>query len=200
MLTFDAPAHHYFWNGVRVPNVTSILAPLTDYSKIPRGQLERARQQGIAVHKMVELDCKGDLDTDALPEWMAGHFAAWEKFKAEIDFELWSSEQPVYHKGMSYAGTLDLTGMPCNLKHKDAALIDVKRSFYAGPVIGLQLAAYEKARNDSVEKALRTKHRFALRLDVDGQYRLEAFEDRNDFTVFTACLALHRWKERHERT
>src|SRR3990167_4906978 len=105
MLTFDAVAHHYFWNGVRVPNVTTILAPLTDYSKIPRDQLERARQQGVAVHKMVELDCKNDLAD--VPEWMAGHYSAWLSFKSETGFECWDSERQIFHQGMAYAGTLD---------------------------------------------------------------------------------------------
>lgn len=199
MLTFDPVAHHYFWNGVRVPNVTSILAPLTDYSKIPAEQLERARQKGVAVHKMVELDCKGDLGD--LPEWMAGHHKAWLAFKAETGFECWDSERQLYHHGMAYAGTCDLVGVMKATKYTEAVLIDVKRSFYAGPVIGLQTAAYAEAWNRDQGKTapLKIRRRYALRLDADGKYRLEPFEDRNDFAVFTAMLAIQRWKERYER-
>jgi len=202
VLTFDQAAHQYFWNGARVPNVTSILAPLTDYSRIPPDVLERARQQGIAIHRMVELDCKNDLDS--VPEWMKGHHEAWCKFKDDTGFECWFSESKVYHEKMGYAGTPDLGGLLTKLKTTKPklsapALIDVKRSFYAGPVIGLQLAAYEMARNSTVLKDLRTELRFALRLDADGKYRLEPFVDRNDFAVFTAQLATYRWKEKYGR-
>lgn len=202
MLSFDETGHIYRWNGVRVPNVTSILAPLVDYSKIPPEQLERARQAGVAVHKMVELDCKSDLDTDRLPEWMRGHLDAWLAFKSETGFECWDSERQIYHVGMGYAGTLDLVGVMRNGKKQEASLLDVKRSFYAGPVIGLQTSAYAEAwnRENGTTAPLKITRRFALRLDVDGKYRLEAFEDRNDFAVFTAQLATYRWRQKNGRT
>lgn len=199
MLTFDEAAHHYFWNGVRVPNVTSVLAPLVDYSRVPPDALERARLQGVAIHHMVERDCKNDgLDPDTLPDWMRGHYAAWRRFTEETAFQCIASEERVFHEGMGYAGTLDLVGTMRNARNQDAhALIDVKRSFYAGPVIGLQLAAYAEAWNRM--KDSNVARRFALRLDADGKYRLEPFEDRSDFAVFTAQLATYRWKERHGR-
>lgn len=199
MLTFDEPSHVYCWNGVPVPNVTRIIAPLVDYSHIPSETLERARQQGIAVHRMVELDCRDDIGN--LPHWMKGHYAAWQRFKAETGFECWDVERKVYHEGLGYAGTLDLAGLLPRLNGLSGpALLDVKRSFYAGPVIGLQTVGYAEARNKSVPRDLRTKHRFGLRLDADGKYRLEPFEDRNDFAVFTAQLATYRWKERYGRS
>jgi hypothetical protein len=197
MLTFDEASHTYCWDGRRVPNVTSILAPLVDYSHIPPDALERARQQGIAVHRMVELDCKNDLDVAGLPDWMRGHHAAWRRFTEETAFCCIASEHKVYHEGMAYAGTLDLVGSMRNARNQDEpVLIDVKRSFFAGPVIGLQLAAYAEAWNKK-HKEQRVERRFGLRLDADGKYRLEPFEDRNDFAVFTAMLTLHRWKEKH---
>lgn len=197
-LHFDEATHTYTVAGRVVPNVTRIIGHLTDFSRVDPEKLETARQQGVAVHKMVELDCTDDLDVDALPDWMRGHYAAWVRFKAESGFECMSTEQRVYHPDMGYAGTLDLAARLPNLRPplKAPALIDVKRSFYAGPVIGLQLAAYEAARNRTADRE-RTEYRFALRLDGDGKYRLQKFEDRGDFAVFLACLTLYRWREKH---
>ena len=62
VLTFDPEKHEYRINGVLVPSVSQILAPLYDFSKIPRDVLERKRQIGTAIHKAIELDLLGDLD------------------------------------------------------------------------------------------------------------------------------------------
>ena len=198
MLTFDPEKHVYHWEGKRVPNVTSVLAPLSDFSFIKPEVLENARLEGQAVHFMAEHDCKGDLDVEGLPEWMAGCYQAWCKFKEDTGFECMDSERRIYHPVYEYAGTPDLAGiMPKLPKVKDPVLIDIKRSFYGGPVIGLQTAAYQEARNKEVPKDLRTKKRFALRLDKDGKYRLQPFEDPADFSVFLACLTMYRWRNQH---
>lgn len=197
-LTFDEVAHQYFADGEPVPNVTRILSGLTDYSHIPADTLARAQEEGKAVHRMVELDCNGQLES--VPEWMDGHRAAWLRFKGEVGFEPILSEHRVFHAGQRYAGTLDLLGEIRHLKNaKGICLIDVKRSFYAGPVIGLQTAAYAEAlRSD--KSMPRVDHRFALRLDKNGQYRLQPYPDGSDAAVFIAQLTTYRWKEKHGRT
>ncbi len=75
MLTFDEARHEYRFHGAVVPHVTGILKPLVDYSMVPPDRLEIARQKGVAVHKMVEADAKGEL-TD-LPEWMIPVYEYW---------------------------------------------------------------------------------------------------------------------------
>lgn len=201
MLTFDPAEHVYFWNGTRVPNVTRVIASLSDYSRVEPEALERARQEGVAVHKMVELECKGDLDIDTLPEWMRGHYAAWLKFKDEIGFELWRSEHKAFHPKHYYAGTFDLAGVLIKAKKplNGPALIDIKRSFYAGPAIGVQTAAYLETWNATEGKDVRIdpSHRFALQLRPNGTYRLEHYGERDDFSIFLAMLTVMRWKERH---
>lgn len=189
MLTFNAERHEYHFNGVRVPNVTSVLADLTDLSMIPSAALETARQKGVACHRMVELDAKGDLDEATLPEWMAPVLVEWRKFVRESGFRVIDSEKKVYHQTYRYAGTLDLYGE----MRGAPAYIDVKRSFMAGNVIGLQLAAY-RAADSNEHKGRRAAQRYALRLKEGEPYRMQAFADPNDFNVFTACLIRHQWK------
>lgn len=198
MLTFEESSHTYRWNGVVVPNVTKIISPLTDYSHIPSATLARAQAEGIAVHKLVELDCKNDLNLDLLPEWLRPYFKAWCRFKDETGFECWDAERRFYNESLGYAGTLDLAGLLPKLpKVKGGAMIDVKRSLYAGPAIGLQTIAYEGGRNALVPKDLRTSRRFALILKPDESYRLPEFNDPDDRGAFLACLQQFRWKEKH---
>lgn len=198
MLEFDQAAHRYTWNGVHVPNVTSILAPLTSYDRIPEHVLKHAQDEGIAIHKMVELDCYGDLDVDELPAWMRGHYDAWKRFLADTGFEFIASEHRVFHPQYRYAGTLDLAGMlKLTFGATGVSIIDVKRSFFAGASIGLQVAAYAEAWNKAHDKALHAKSRYALQLRADGTYRLEPFEDKADFSVFLALLTIQNWKAKH---
>jgi len=197
VLAFDPAAHVYTWNGQYVPNVTRVLAPLTSYDRIPEHILEHARQEGVAVHKLVELDCYGDLDVETLPEWMTGHYKAWKQFLADTGFEFIASEHRVFHPEFKYAGTLDLAGHMPHAKAKGTSLIDVKRSFFAGASIGLQLSAYAAAWDKAHAAALKIKNRFALKLSADGTYRLQPYEDPNDFSVFLSLLTIERWKAKH---
>jgi hypothetical protein len=193
MLTFEEKEHRYFWNGVEVPSVTTILRPLTDYGMIPADKLEIARQKGVAVHKMVELHAKGDLDEETLPEWMVPVLAQWKQFVADTGFEIIFSEHQIYHPSYGYAGTFDLYGQ---MRDGDA-LIDVKRSFFSGSVIGLQLAGYQEAIICTLKMARQAK-RYALKLNEIGPYRLEPFTDKRDFGEFVTALAFYKIKERHK--
>jgi hypothetical protein len=190
LLTFNEERHEYHHNGVPVPNVTRILSPLMDYSMVPADKLEIARQKGTHVHRMVELWATGDLVEETLPDWMKPVFAQWLKFVADTGFELFASENRVFHNTYRYAGTLDLYGKMH--RNKYPCYIDIKRSFLAGPSIGLQLAAYQEAHGDKLAA------RFALKLNENGPYRLESFEDKADFGVFLSLLTIHNWKGKHQ--
>src|SRR4051812_38380690 len=111
MLTFNEPSHEYFWNGRQVVNVTRVLAPLIDLSRIQADVLENARQEGKAIHRMAELECKGDLNESNLPAWLQPYLQAWRKFMTDSGFEMWSSERRLYNKRYAYAGTPDLVGI-----------------------------------------------------------------------------------------
>lgn len=206
MLTFDAERHIYHWDGKPVPNVTRIIAPLVDLSMIPADALEKARLEGVAVHKMAQLYFEGKLDAAALyseegQAWLIPHYEALLKFESETGFECWKSEHQMYHRGLGYAGTTDLIGLMPKLKTVlGSSVVDIKRSLYGGPSIGLQLVAYRKSWNDGDGKAkelrIADRNRFALQLRKDGSYRLTQYDDPEDEVAFIACLQHLRWKER----
>lgn len=192
MLTFDEKAHRYTWNGNPVLNVTRALDLITDYSSIPPKKLEVARQKGVAVHAMVEYHARGDLDLAGLPSWMGPVFEQWRKFLFETGFKLRHSEYRVYHPLYQYAGTLDLFGTIGD----EFVFVDVKRSFLAGEAIGFQLAAYLEAYCAQEKAKARNARRYALRLNENGPYRMERYDNKADFQNFLTCLNFYRLKER----
>lgn len=196
MLTFDPVAHVYHYEGRRVPNVTSVLSSLTDYSSIPERVLDVARARGIAVHKMVELWCKDDLDENNLPGWMLPVLEKWIEFVKHTGFTIIASEHRCYHPAFGYAGTLDLFG---HLKHEGAyALIDLKRSFFAGDAIGLQLAAYLCAYAEEEPRA-RNARRYAMRLHESQPMRLQQFTDPRQTGEFVALLTAQRIQNKYRK-
>lgn len=194
MLTFDAPTHTYKYAGREVPHVTGILDIIDTLKHVDPKVLENARQEGVDMHRMIQLECADALDEERLPLWLRPRFRGWRRFRSDTGFVPTHSEQIVYHPLYGYAGTLDLRGT-MRYQHVDIiAMIDLKRSFAAGRLIGLQTAAYDAAlvAEHKVEPADR---RFALRLRPEGDYRLEPFDRRDDFAMFLSCLNVLRLKE-----
>jgi len=198
MLAFDEAKHEYRWDSAVVPHVTGIIAPFVNYSMVPRDTLELARQKGQHVHRMVELHAQGKLDEDALPDWMRPILAQWLKFVADTGFIVLASERRVYHEAYQYAGTLDLRGFMRNHpKYRGPGILDIKRSFMAGGVTGLQTAAYAEADDAGREWDTPVAWRGALKLNENGPYRFEPFEKKSDFSEFLVCLTYQRLKEKY---
>lgn len=200
MLEFDPAAHRYTFDGKPVPNVTNILASESPYKGLDPAMLEIARQKGQHVHRMIELDLSGALDEATLPEWMKPALTQWRQFVADTGFAVEESEFRVFHPVYRYAGTLDLFG---NM-NGGPVLIDLKRSFLAGHVTGLQTAAYLEALSAMMKQDNRKEgqivasaRRFALRLREDSRYNMIEFTDKLDRTDFLAALALHNRRSRY---
>ncbi|WP_431068232.1 hypothetical protein [Ralstonia holmesii] len=189
-LRFDEAKHEYFVRGVRYPSVTQILAPLVDYSQVPRAVLERARKLGQAVHRMTELYDLDDLDMDDLADELRPYLTAWIKFRAETGFVPESIEKRLYHPALRFAGTPDRSG----LINRRRAVIDIKKMLYLGPVIGLQLAAYKELFE---KNGTHVEDRYALGLRADGTYRLQEFKDKTDWPTFLSLLTTRNWREKH---
>ena len=60
MLTFDEATHTYRWDGVVVHFVTQVIAPVVDYSAVPREVLAKKAEFGKAVHLSANTLWKGD--------------------------------------------------------------------------------------------------------------------------------------------
>lgn len=174
-----------------MPNVTTVLAPLMDWSKVSPEVLEDAQRLGTAVHKATELDDHKDLDEETVDEAVLPYLLAWRSFRGDSGFMPVAIEERIFCKRHFYAGTLDRIGW-LNGKR---VLIDIKTGILTAAA-GPQLAAYQEAKNhrtkDKVEK------RYAVQLKGDGTYSLKEYTDPTDLTVFLALLTLHNWRQMHD--
>lgn len=189
-LTFDEATHTYRFNGNVVPGVTSILSPLTDFSRVPPHVLHAASEFGKAVHLACELDDMNDLDEAALDPALTPYLQAWRKFSTEHEVEWTLIEHPVYHRALGYAGTLDRLGRVKGI----ATVLDIKSSAQLYPSVGPQLAAYQEAAEHP------TVQRMAVQLKSDGTYTAKTYTDATDWPVFASLLTLRNWCARHDIT
>jgi hypothetical protein len=195
-LQFDEAAHRYTFDGRPVPSVTQILKPLSmaEYRGVDRATLDLAAWRGRAVHKMIELDLRDDLDVDALSDELQPYYTAWKNFQSLSGFTCHASEAQVYSVRHRYAGTLDLYG---ELNGK-LVLVDCKRTAAVPRTAGPQTAAYlhayaEHIAHDDPRHPVWTADRYALHLRADGSWRLVPFKDPADLRVFLSCLTIHQW-------
>jgi hypothetical protein len=193
MLTFDAGQHAYFWEGVRVPNVTSILQVLYRFDMVDPAVLDAALARGQAVHHMCELYDLDDLDEGALTDDLRGYLRAYQRFLDHCTPNWTAIEQPVFHKALRYAGTPDRLGeLFWQGKLIRKADVDIKTATTDHVVWGLQLAAYNGAIGEH------DRRRFSLQLAKDGSYRMREWTDPSDWPVFVSLLTVKTWKERHK--
>lgn len=197
MLTFTEEGHRYEWNGQPVPSVTTILGEFITIgvvyistftgARILAENMERARDFGIAVHKMIALDIAGELDEDALDPALAAVLSQWHRLCCMVRPEIIMSETPVYCSAHNYAGTPDIV---CKIKGI-LSIIDCKTGLMG--MCGPQTAGYELP----VREHLKTRARFdryGLHLPKDGgQYKLVKYSDRNDAAFFMSRLFQHNY-------
>jgi len=201
-LTFDEASHIYRVGGQVVSSVTQILGRLSaeEYRFVDKSVMEDAALLGKAVHKMIELDLRGDLDVEALSDGLQVYYTAWQNFLQLSGFQMALSEARVYSSKYGYAGTLDLAGW-LNTRF---VIIDAKRTAAVPRTAGPQTAAYLQALEESGKQfyvpgmesmAARIigAERYALHLRADGTWRLVPFTDKSDLRVFLACKTLHDW-------
>ncbi len=189
-LQFDEAAHVYRWDGIVVPSVTQILAPLNDFSMVNPALLAYKRDLGTAVHRATELHDLGDLDEDSVHESIRPYLDAWMRFRREKPFRIVGLEHRVFHEVHRYAGTYDrlveLDGKLCIFDIKTGAMY---------PSYGPQTAAYKNAVEHQTGK--RVQGRYTVELRDDGTYRLHAMTDPEDWPTFLGCLAIHRFNSKH---
>lgn len=109
---FDETTHTYTLDGVVIPSVTEICAPITCGKYPPVGVVQQAAARGTRVHELCAL-----YDMDALPDeieaGLVGYVKAWAAFCRDYK-PVWTHiESPLYGEidsGQPFAGTLDRIG------------------------------------------------------------------------------------------
>lgn len=109
---FEESTHTYTLDGVVIPSVTEICAPITCGKYPPVGVVQQAAARGTRVHELCAL-----YDMDALPDeieaGLVGYVKAWAAFCRDYK-PVWKHiELPLYGEidpGQPFAGTLDRIG------------------------------------------------------------------------------------------
>lgn len=202
-LVFDAERHRYTLDGKKLPGVTTILKPISSahYAGVDPEVMARAAQLGQAVHRVIELDVLGELDTDTLDPQLIPYYRGWRIFLRESGFQAQLSEQQLASRRHGYAGTLDLFGRLNRL----ASLVDAKRVAVIVRSTGPQTFAYgqlvREARPDLLgpDEPLR---RYALHLkkpahgQMTAPWELVPFtNDHQDRLVWQSCLNIQKFIE-----
>lgn len=189
ILTFDAESHAYWCRGVKVPGVTTILKPLIDFSHIDPDVLAAKADLGTRVHEACHFLDEDDLDEETIEADVEPYLEAWKRFKRETGAVVLLSEQRVHETLLGFAGTLDNVLLIDGKKW----LADKKTALQVPASAGPQTAAYQRALGDAT-----VQHRAVVRLHPDGTYHFDPLTGADDFAVFMACLAIHRFKEKHQ--
>lgn len=190
-LEFDAGTHTYMLNGVRVPSVTQILAPLEDFSMVPPDVLEAARIRGQHVHEACDLFDRDELDWQSLDLALVPYVEAWRNFICESGAVVIASETRVVHEQLGYAGSPDKVLS----WGKREVIPDIKATAIVPRTVGAQTAAYAKARHFMLGG--REPSRCCIHLRPDGKYSVHPRRDPADWALFISCLNVYKFQEKH---
>ncbi len=189
LLTFDAESHTYRFMGAPVPSVTTILRPLNNFSRIDPDVLAAKADLGTRVHEACHFLDEDDLDEETIEADVEPYLEAWKRFKAETGALVLASEQRVFEPMNHYAGTLDNVLQINGVKW----IVDKKTADQVPASVGPQTAAYLRALGDAS-----VTRRAVVRLHPDGTYHFNPLTGVDDWSVFMACLAIHRFKEKNQ--
>jgi hypothetical protein len=162
-LEFREENHEYILDGERLPSVSQIIKPLSDYSAVPAALLQQSADYGTATHKMVALYLEGDLDEETLDVGLEGPLKAFKRWQGEhLHLTDPVVERPVYHARLKYAGTPDLV-------YDGRVVVDVKTRAANKVSDPCQLAAYEELWTANGGTKAKYEHRI-LELKQNGEY------------------------------
>lgn len=188
-LTFNAELHEYRIDGIVIPSVTQILeaAGLSDVSRIPKDILERASNFGKAVHKAIELHCKGNLDMDSVDPILMLYLEAWKAFAEDFGYQFKRAEHRGAHPTYRYGFTIDQEGEITKGKYQGLAIGDIKT--------GQAYPSHKYQLNGGYKLAIGNANTFILYLNPEFKPRgykvIFAVNNKRDQAVFLSALTLY---------
>jgi hypothetical protein len=186
-LDFNSELHEYRLDGVRVPSVSQVLAPLEDFEHVPRDVLEAARLFGQHVHEACALLVRDELDWASLDLNLVPYMNGARRFLAESGVTVIASELRVASKRLKIAGTLDLRGY----WRKSECIFDFKATADTPRSVGPQVAGYDLLHREHFGG--KKCRRYCVQLRADD-YRVTPLTDPKDESIFISCLNVWRFK------
>ena len=172
-IDFDETKHEYSVNGVRVPSVSEILAPLSAerYGELNKAMVEQAAARGTAIHEACELIDYGH-EPEENPE-IDGYLKAYTMFLMEhnVDWDIIEGVAAYFRTNDEkplYAGTIDrfgrVDGIPTVVDIKTYSSMSSEAQLSASCQTFLYADALESNRYFVMRRAV-------LHLRKDGTYR-----------------------------
>jgi len=194
---FDAETHTYTVDGVNVPNVTAICAPLSaDYDE-PDDDLEltieAAADRGTTLHAYIEHRLNGGESEDfEMPSMYAGYAESVDNFLADHEITPYLIETPL--GCAEYAGTPDLIAD----FDGNTAILDWKFvSQMAKSKVAGQIGGYETLCN---ENGIFPAKFFGVQFLKDGKYRIYDIDIVFARAAWNACRQIQNLKNcKHPR-
>ena len=187
-IVFDEAAHRYTVDGVELPSVTQIVAPLgNDLDEALELTVEAAADRGTTMHAyLAHRLTGGESDAFELPDVYKGYADAVELFLEEHTIVPLLIETPL--AGDGYAGTPDLVA------EYDGALAVLDYKFVASvskSKVCAQLNGYAALCESS---GIFPEALYAVQFLQEGEYRV--YPVAVDPEAFSLCLRLYRYKKK----
>lgn len=190
-LTFEERRHVYLLNGMEIPSVTTLMAPLSDrvYGTVDKETLTKAAGKGTAVHNAI--DNYLEFGVDDIPEEYRGYMDSFLGWMEMSKPEIIATERKVYHKLFRYAGTSDLL---CMIDGK-MTLVDYKTSYQEQPLLhNIQLEGYARAWDS---QGVEIEDRLILHLKKDGKYMAHHYpKSAENFEVMKSLNTLYNYMKK----
>lgn len=188
-IDFREETHQYFVDGKEKVFPSKVIKDLRlgkEYGAIDPQVVANAGARGSAVHKVLELHVKGEIDNYEIPEKIKPYYEAFLSFLRGSRCQLFGScsELAVYSGLHDYCTTIDIVGIIDGAR----SIIDYKTSASFDKAVELQTAAQQIAYNEWHEEKV-TK-RYSLQLKKDGTYKLRNHTNV-DLNAFLG--ALEQW-------
>lgn len=192
-IEFDAPTHSYKIDGRRVPSVTQVLEPATDWSFIPAWQLEAARALGQDVHLAINLMVQQRLDWESVDPAVLPYVKGAALFLRDSGATVLASELVLGSARIGVAGTLDLLLQWGGWEY----YADWKVSDTIPKTVGAQLSGYEILYADHYRNGRRNyrARRVSVRLKPNG-YTVDRMKPQNgDEATFISHVNAYKLRE-----
>ena len=192
-IEFDESKHQYLVDGVPVPSVTQLVAPLgadlDEPDELLETALDAAADRGVTMHAYIAHRLQGlSADEFELPDLYQVYAQGVEQLLAEHAIVPLIVETPL--PGIGYAGTPDLV---CEFDGATAVLDWKFVSTIAKSKVGAQLAGYQEL---CEVNGIFPDDLYAVQFTRDGSYRLYPVEPEPNYLAFTVCKHLHNIKTR----
>lgn len=186
-LLFIPETHEYIVDGVTYPSVTQVIGScgLSGLENVDKRLLERNAAFGNAVHKAIELSCKGTLDSSSVDEAIKSYIKQWDKFCADFDFESSIQELRSFHQVLRVGYTIDHIGR----MDGHTTIVDIKTGApKASDVIQACAYGYMYPAKRLVLLYLQKENNYKI-IEIKGQDR------KKGERIFLSCLALYNFKK-----